>query len=277
MLGFPSDFSWTSFRFALEKLPTGLDSLPPPFAAHTKGDLAMGREKSTRGRRRWTKEARVAGHCFGGAAVAEQARTAGGAECRRPIRGTDGQNPASDHVRRIGDAHVARESRESLPKQFIPLVGELSTFQSIVGLVGDAEVFEPAVVITNFDYRFRVAEQLTEIGAEAGSCSSRSGATAPPPSAPLQHGPRPATRRRSSPCSPPTMSSRTAYDNSRNFARGGQTRRRRAKSSPLGSRPTIRRPATATFIPRRRSRSSPKCGGSRIRGEARRKARARVY
>jgi mannose-1-phosphate guanylyltransferase/mannose-6-phosphate isomerase len=59
------------------------------------------------------------------------------------------------------------ESRESLPKQFIPLIGERSTFQSIVGLVGDPEVFDPAVVITNFDYRFRVAEQLSEIGAEA--------------------------------------------------------------------------------------------------------------
>ena len=59
------------------------------------------------------------------------------------------------------------ESRESLPKQFIPLIGERSTFQSIVGVVGDPAVFDPAVVITNFDYRFRVAEQLREIGAEA--------------------------------------------------------------------------------------------------------------
>ena len=82
------------------------------------------------------------------------------------MRGIDDQNPPSDHVRRIGDAHVA-QSRESLPKQFVPLIGERSTFQSIVGLIGDAAVFEPAVVITNFDYRFQVAEQLTEIGAEA--------------------------------------------------------------------------------------------------------------
>jgi mannose-1-phosphate guanylyltransferase / mannose-6-phosphate isomerase len=59
------------------------------------------------------------------------------------------------------------ESRESLPKQFIPLIGERSTFQSIVRLIGDPTLFEPAVVITNFDYRFRVAEQLREIGAEA--------------------------------------------------------------------------------------------------------------
>src|SRR5271163_4158955 len=59
------------------------------------------------------------------------------------------------------------ESRESLPKQFIPLIGDRSTFQSIVGVVGDPAVFDPAVVITNFEYRFRVAEQLREIGAEA--------------------------------------------------------------------------------------------------------------
>ena len=59
------------------------------------------------------------------------------------------------------------ELRESLPKQFIPLIGERSTFQSIVGVVGDPTVFERSIVITNVDYRFRVAEQLREIGAEA--------------------------------------------------------------------------------------------------------------
>ena len=59
------------------------------------------------------------------------------------------------------------ESRESLPKQFIPLIGDRSTFQSIVSVVGDWAIFDPPAVITNFDYRFRVAEQLKEIGAEA--------------------------------------------------------------------------------------------------------------
>ena len=59
------------------------------------------------------------------------------------------------------------ESRESLPKQFIPLIGDRSTFQSVVGLVSGPAIFDPPVVITNFDYRFRVAEQLKEIGAEA--------------------------------------------------------------------------------------------------------------
>ena len=59
------------------------------------------------------------------------------------------------------------ESRESLPKQFIPLTGDRSTFQSIIGVIGDKEAFERPVVITNFDYRFRVAEQLKEVNAEA--------------------------------------------------------------------------------------------------------------
>src|SRR5271155_2426730 len=59
------------------------------------------------------------------------------------------------------------ESRGSPPKHFIPLIGERSTFQSIVSLVGDPAVFDPAVVITNFDYRFRDAEEVREIGAEA--------------------------------------------------------------------------------------------------------------
>ena len=69
-------------------------------------------------------------------------------------------------MRRLGH-RVWPESRESLPKQFIPLIGDRSTFRSIVSLVGDRSIFNPPAVITNFDYRFRVAEQLKEIGAEA--------------------------------------------------------------------------------------------------------------
>jgi mannose-1-phosphate guanylyltransferase / mannose-6-phosphate isomerase len=59
------------------------------------------------------------------------------------------------------------ESRESLPKQFIPLIDDQSTFQSIVALVSDHAIFEQPIAITNFDYRFRVAEQLKDIRAEA--------------------------------------------------------------------------------------------------------------
>ena len=59
------------------------------------------------------------------------------------------------------------ESRESLPKQFISLIGERSTFQMIVAILQDANVFEEPVILTNAAYRFRVAEQLAEIGAKA--------------------------------------------------------------------------------------------------------------
>ena len=58
------------------------------------------------------------------------------------------------------------ESRASLPKQFIPLVGERSTFQNLVKMLGDRDLFETPVIITNIDYRFRVAEQLRDIGTE---------------------------------------------------------------------------------------------------------------
>jgi mannose-1-phosphate guanylyltransferase / mannose-6-phosphate isomerase len=50
------------------------------------------------------------------------------------------------------------ESSESLPKQFIPRIGQHSTFQSIVTVVADPDVFGPVVVVTNFDDRFRVAD-----------------------------------------------------------------------------------------------------------------------
>src|SRR5271163_2625291 len=70
------------------------------------------------------------------------------------------------------------ESRESLPKQFISLIGERSTFQSIVGVVGDPAVFDPAVVITNFDYRFRVAEPTILLEPERRDSAAAVGAVA---------------------------------------------------------------------------------------------------
>jgi mannose-1-phosphate guanylyltransferase/mannose-6-phosphate isomerase len=59
------------------------------------------------------------------------------------------------------------ESRESRPKQFISLIGERSTFQTIVGVLSDPEIFAEPVIITNVEYRFLAAEQLEEIGAKA--------------------------------------------------------------------------------------------------------------
>ena len=58
------------------------------------------------------------------------------------------------------------ESRDSLPKQFIPLVSERSTFQTLVEMLKDP-AFEQPIVLTNIDYRFLVQDQLRAIGAEA--------------------------------------------------------------------------------------------------------------
>jgi mannose-1-phosphate guanylyltransferase / mannose-6-phosphate isomerase len=57
-------------------------------------------------------------------------------------------------------------SRESMPKQFVPLVGEHSTFQQVLDRIGDATLFERPIVITNSDFRFIVAEQMRECAIE---------------------------------------------------------------------------------------------------------------
>jgi mannose-1-phosphate guanylyltransferase/mannose-6-phosphate isomerase len=57
-------------------------------------------------------------------------------------------------------------SRESMPKQFVPLVGERSTFQQVIGRICHPEFARP-VVITSSDFRFVVAEQLRECGVGA--------------------------------------------------------------------------------------------------------------
>src|SRR5215471_1185411 len=58
-------------------------------------------------------------------------------------------------------------SRESMPKQFVPIVGSTSTFQQVLARINDAELFARPIVITNADFRFVVAEQLRERGIEA--------------------------------------------------------------------------------------------------------------
>jgi len=58
------------------------------------------------------------------------------------------------------------ESRETMPKQFIPLIGAASTFQQTIKRL-DPQIFDEPVVVTNRDYRFLVREQLEEIGAKA--------------------------------------------------------------------------------------------------------------
>ncbi len=58
-------------------------------------------------------------------------------------------------------------SRASRPKQFLPLFGDLSTFQETVRRVSDPSLFGRPVIVTNQDHRFLVADQLLSIGIEA--------------------------------------------------------------------------------------------------------------
>jgi mannose-1-phosphate guanylyltransferase len=55
-------------------------------------------------------------------------------------------------------------SRAARPKQFLPLTGETSLFQNALRRVADTGRYAPAIVITNADYRFIVAEQAAELG-----------------------------------------------------------------------------------------------------------------
>src|SRR5437763_3417361 len=58
-------------------------------------------------------------------------------------------------------------SRESMPKQFVPLVGQKSTFHQTVERISGADLFARPIVITNAEFRFIVAEQLRECAVEA--------------------------------------------------------------------------------------------------------------
>ncbi len=55
-------------------------------------------------------------------------------------------------------------SRDTMPKQFIPLLGDgLSTFQATLQRLDDPR-FDAPIVITNSDFRFIVAEQMLALG-----------------------------------------------------------------------------------------------------------------
>ena len=58
------------------------------------------------------------------------------------------------------------ESRESLPKQFISLLGSRSTFQLTLENIDDP-LFEAPIIISNQDYRFLASEQAKEVGCAA--------------------------------------------------------------------------------------------------------------
>jgi mannose-1-phosphate guanylyltransferase/mannose-6-phosphate isomerase len=53
-----------------------------------------------------------------------------------------------------------------MPKQFVPLIEERSTFQQVLGRVRDAAMFDRPIVITSSDFRFIVAEQMRECAVE---------------------------------------------------------------------------------------------------------------
>jgi len=58
-------------------------------------------------------------------------------------------------------------SRESMPKQFVRLMGAESTFQQVLARINHSDLFARPIVITKADFRFVVAEQLRERGIEA--------------------------------------------------------------------------------------------------------------
>jgi mannose-1-phosphate guanylyltransferase / mannose-6-phosphate isomerase len=57
-------------------------------------------------------------------------------------------------------------SRESMPKQFVPLVEERTTFQQVLGRIRDVTIFGRPIIITNSDFRFIVAERMRECAIE---------------------------------------------------------------------------------------------------------------
>lgn len=55
-------------------------------------------------------------------------------------------------------------SRESLPKQFLPLIDEQSSFQERLLMLAGANIFQAPLAISNIDYRFMVGEQMRQVG-----------------------------------------------------------------------------------------------------------------
>src|ERR1700746_29512 len=57
-------------------------------------------------------------------------------------------------------------SRGSMPKQFLPLTSERSTFPQALARVSDATLFAPPIVMTSDAFRFFARGQAQEIGLE---------------------------------------------------------------------------------------------------------------
>jgi mannose-1-phosphate guanylyltransferase / mannose-6-phosphate isomerase len=58
-------------------------------------------------------------------------------------------------------------SRERMPKHFVPLIGNLTTFQQVLDRVGRSPLFARPIVVTNEDFRFVAAEQIRARGIAA--------------------------------------------------------------------------------------------------------------
>ena len=59
-------------------------------------------------------------------------------------------------------------SRAAAPKQFLQILSDRSLFQQTLERVHDASQFEPAIIVTNSDFRFIVAEQARAIDVPLG-------------------------------------------------------------------------------------------------------------
>lgn len=58
-------------------------------------------------------------------------------------------------------------SRDSMPKQFSPLLGQLSTFQETVKRVADPQLFGRPLIVANVEHAFIIQRQLRDIGLDA--------------------------------------------------------------------------------------------------------------
>jgi mannose-1-phosphate guanylyltransferase / mannose-6-phosphate isomerase len=58
-------------------------------------------------------------------------------------------------------------SRERMPKHFVPLIGDLTTFQQVLQRVTGDTQFAAPIIITHSDFRFVVAEQTRALGITA--------------------------------------------------------------------------------------------------------------
>jgi mannose-1-phosphate guanylyltransferase/mannose-6-phosphate isomerase len=54
-------------------------------------------------------------------------------------------------------------SRDSFPKQFVPLLGQYSTFQATLKRVADVSLFAKPVIVTNHKFRFLIEEQAQAV------------------------------------------------------------------------------------------------------------------